>query len=30
LTNVSINQIITVKEGAGLIPRQFPKIPSSK
>jgi hypothetical protein len=30
LTNVPINQIITVKEGAGLIPRQFPKIPSSK
>jgi hypothetical protein len=30
LTNVAINQIITVKEGAGLIPRQFPKIPSSK
>lgn len=30
LTNVLINQIITVKEGAGLIPRQFPKIPSSK
>jgi hypothetical protein len=30
LTNVPINQIITVKEGAGLIPRQFPKIQSSK
>jgi hypothetical protein len=30
LTNVPINQIITAKEGAGLIPRQFPKIPSSK
>jgi hypothetical protein len=30
LTNVPTNQIITVKEGAGLIPRQFPKIPSSK
>ena len=30
LTNVPINQIITVKEGAGIIPRQFPKIPSSK
>jgi hypothetical protein len=30
LTNVAINQIITVKEGAGLIPRQFPRIPSSK
>ena len=30
LTNVPINQIITVKEGAGIIPRQFPRIPSSK
>ncbi len=30
LTKVPINQIITVKEGAGIIPRQFPKIPSSK
>ncbi len=30
LTNVPINQIITVKEGAGMIPRQFPRIPSSK
>jgi len=30
LTNVPINQIITVKEGAGLTPRQFPRIPSSK
>jgi hypothetical protein len=30
LTNVPINQIITVKEGAGVIPRQFPRIPSSK
>ena len=30
LTNVAINQIITVKEGAGIIPRQFPRIPSSK
>ena len=30
LTNVPINQIITVKEGTGIIPRQFPKIPSSK
>jgi enediyne biosynthesis protein E4 len=30
LTNVPINQIITVKEGAGIVPRQFPKIPSSK
>jgi enediyne biosynthesis protein E4 len=30
LTNVPINQIITVQEGAGLIPHQFPRIPSSK
>jgi len=30
LTNVPINQIITVKEGAGIIPRQFPRIPNSK
>jgi hypothetical protein len=30
LTNMPINQIITVKEGAGIIPRQFPRIPSSK
>ena len=30
LTSVPINQIITVKEGAGIVPRQFPKIPSSK
>ena len=30
LTNVAMNQIITVKEGAGIIPRQFPRIPSSK
>ena len=30
LTNVPINQIIAVKEGTGIIPRQFPKIPSAK
>jgi hypothetical protein len=30
LANVPINQIVTVREGAGIIPRQFPKIPSSK
>ncbi|HXJ85409.1 MAG TPA: CRTAC1 family protein [Candidatus Binatia bacterium] len=30
LTNVPINQIITVKEGTGIIPRQFPKISNSK
>jgi hypothetical protein len=27
LTDVPINQIITVKEGAGIIPRAFPKVP---
>ncbi len=27
LTNVPIDQIITVKEGVGIIPRRFPKIP---
>jgi enediyne biosynthesis protein E4 len=30
LTNVPIDQIITVREGAGIIQRQFPKFPSSK
>ncbi len=30
LTNLPLNQIITVREGAGIVPRQFPKIPSSK
>ena len=30
LTNVTPDQIITVKEGTGIIPRSFPKIPSSK
>lgn len=28
LTNVPINQIITVKEGAGIVPGSFPKIPT--
>ena len=28
LTNVPINQIITVKEGTGIIPRSLPRIPS--
>ena len=28
LTNVPINQIITVKEGVGIVPGNFPKIPS--
>ena len=27
LTNVPINQIITVKEGAGMVPSAFPKVP---
>jgi hypothetical protein len=26
LTNIPINQIITVKEGVGIVPRNFPKI----
>jgi enediyne biosynthesis protein E4 len=30
LTNLSIDQIIAVKEGTGVIPRLFPKIPSPK
>ena len=30
LTNVSIDQIIAVKEGEGIIPRQFPRIPGPK
>jgi len=30
LTNVTPDQIIAVKEGTGIIPRSFPKIPSSK
>jgi hypothetical protein len=30
LTNVTPDQIITVKEGTGIIPRSFPRIPSSK
>ena len=30
LSNVPIDQIIAVKEGAGIVPRKFPKIPSSK
>jgi hypothetical protein len=30
LTNPPIDQIIAVKEGVGIIPRQFPKIPSPK
>jgi hypothetical protein len=28
LTNLPINQIITVREGTGIIPRSFPRIPS--
>jgi hypothetical protein len=30
LTNLSPDQIIAVKEGAGIVPRRFPKIPSPK
>ena len=30
LTNLSPDQIVAVKEGAGIVPRQFPKIPSPK
>ena len=30
LTNLSTDQIITVKEAAGIIPRPFPRIPSPK
>jgi len=26
LTNVPINQIIAVKEGTGIVPRNFPKV----
>ena len=28
LTNVPIDQIIAVKEGTGIVPRQFPKVSS--
>jgi hypothetical protein len=28
LSNVPINQIIAVKEGTGIVPRSFPKVPS--
>ena len=30
LTNVPIDQIITIREGSGIIPRRFPRIKSSK
>ncbi len=30
LSNLSIDQIIAVKEGTGIVPRKFPAIPSSK
>jgi hypothetical protein len=30
LTKVPLDQIIAVKEGAGIVPRQFPKFPNSK
>ena len=28
LTNVPIDRIIAVKEGAGIVPREFPKVPT--
>jgi enediyne biosynthesis protein E4 len=28
LTNIPVDQIIAVKEGMGIVPRQFPKVPS--
>jgi hypothetical protein len=28
LTNLPVNQIIAVKEGAGIVPRKFPRMPS--
>jgi hypothetical protein len=30
LTNVAIDQIVTVKEGVGIVPRRFPKIVGPK
>jgi hypothetical protein len=30
LTNLPVDQIIAIKEGAGIVPHPFPKIPSSK
>ena len=30
LTNLAVDQIVAVKEGAGVIPRAFPRIPSPK
>jgi hypothetical protein len=30
LTNVPVDQIIAVKEGAGIVPRKFPRISSAK
>jgi hypothetical protein len=30
LTKVPLDEIISVKEGAGIVPRQFPKLPNSK
>jgi hypothetical protein len=29
-TKVPLDEIISVKEGAGIVPRQFPKLPNSK
>jgi len=28
LTNVPVDKIIAVKEGTGIVPRSFPKVPS--
>jgi len=28
LTNVPINQIVAIKEGTGIVPRKFPRVPS--
>lgn len=30
LSHIPINQIVTVKEGEGIVPRKFPRVPSSK
>ena len=30
LKNLSVDQIVAIKEGVGVIPRSFPKIPPSK
>jgi hypothetical protein len=30
LTDLPVDKIIAVKEGAGIVPRQFPRIPDTK